>query len=90
MLYRRHEDLRLTELEDEGIVLHLGSRKYFSVSETGLQILKALDHGELSESELVASLMESYAVAQEEALESVREFLAKCSEARLVIGRPDG
>ena len=41
-VYSRHADLRLTAVDDEGVVLHLGSLRYFTVNETGLTILKAL------------------------------------------------
>ena len=40
--YARHPDLRLTALEGEGVALHLGTRRYYSVSESGLDILEAL------------------------------------------------
>ena len=38
-VYTRHADLRLTAVDDEGVVLHLGSLRYFTVNETGLTIL---------------------------------------------------
>ena len=40
--YQRHHAIRLTDLAGEGVVLHLGSRSYFTVTETGLVILEAL------------------------------------------------
>ena len=40
--YLRHPDLRLADVEGDGVVLHLGTRRYFSVSESGLALLKAL------------------------------------------------
>ena len=83
--YRKHADLRLTELEGEGIVLHLGSRRYFSVSETGLTVLKELDVGNRSVEELVTALTEQFEVAPETAESSAREFLEKCVEASLLI-----
>ena len=41
-VYSRHPDLRVTAVDGEGVVLHLGSRQYFSVNETGVTILHAL------------------------------------------------
>lgn len=82
--YQRREDLRLTELGEEGVVLHLGSREYFSVSETGLVILQALDQPRTIE-ELVAALMNRYEVAEEDARESVEAFLGHCLEEELLL-----
>ncbi len=82
--YSRHPDLRLTELEGEGIVLHLGSRKYFSVSETGLLVLNALDSGPSTEGKLLGKLLEEYDVSPEIAEKNLREFLGRCLDARLL------
>jgi len=82
--YTRHPELRLTELEDEGVVLHLGTRKYFSVSESGLIILNALEAACTFE-ELVALLLDEYDVSPEEAADSVTEFLDRCSASNLLI-----
>lgn len=82
--FRRRDDIRLTELEGEGVVLHLGSREYFTVSETGLVLLKALEEVQTSE-ELVAALLDEYDVSPEHASKSVEEFLANCLREGLVI-----
>ncbi|MFQ5705456.1 MAG: PqqD family protein [Gemmatimonadales bacterium] len=82
--YIKHKDLRLTELEGEGVVLHLGTRRYFSVSETGLVILQALDNPQ-SFDDLVARLLDEYEVTESEAVESTREFLDRCLKAKLVL-----
>jgi hypothetical protein len=82
--YRRHADLRLTELEGEGVVLHLGNRRYFSVNETGLTILQALVVPRTFD-ELVAALLDEYEVTEAEAVESAREFLDRCEQSDLLI-----
>jgi Coenzyme PQQ synthesis protein D (PqqD) len=82
--YRRHPDLRLTALEGEGVLLHLGSREYFTVSETGLAILEPLEE-ERTVDQLVESLMEQYEVTREQAARSVREFLDKCMSEDLLL-----
>ena len=82
--YKRHPDLRLTELEGEGVVLHLGSRRYFSVSETGLLILNQLEQ-QRTEAELVDALIAEYEVDRPRAEQSVRDFLAKCSDSKLLL-----
>jgi hypothetical protein len=81
--FLRHHDLRLTALEGEGVVLHLGSRRYFSVNETGLVILEALKEPRTFD-ELVAALLESYEVTPEVAAETTRGFLDHCLESAVV------
>jgi hypothetical protein len=82
--YHLHQDLRLTALEGEGVVLHLGSRRYFTVSETGLVILEALKAPRTFD-DLVAAITARYEVDDEHAADSVREFLNRCTDASLVL-----
>jgi hypothetical protein len=81
--YRPHPELRLSSLEGEGVVLHLGSRRYFTVSKTGLVILEALSSPRTLD-ELVTVVVERYTVTREHATTSVRDFLDRCREADLI------
>ncbi len=81
--YRPHPDLRLSAIEGEGVVLHLGTRRYFTVSKTGVVILEALSTPRTLE-ELVAVLVQRYEVTPEHATASVRAFLDLCSQASLI------
>ena len=81
--YARHADLRLTALEGEGVALHLGSRRYYSVSESGLDILQALDVPRTLD-ELVAALTRKYDVTADAAGVSAREFLEQALRDGLV------
>lgn len=81
--YVRHPDLRLADVEGDGVVLHLGSRRYFSVSESGLVLLQALEVPK-SVPELVDVLLEQYEVTPEQAEASVRQFLETCRTADLL------
>ena len=72
--YARHPDLRLTALEGEGVVLHLGTRRYYSVSESGLDLLDALTAPRTLE-ELVAVLTAKYEVTLAQATDSAQEFV---------------
>ena len=72
--YARHPELRLTALEGEGVVLHLGTRRYYSVTETGLDILEALVQPKTLD-ELVGVLTAKYEVSVEQAAVTTREFL---------------
>jgi hypothetical protein len=81
--FRAHPDLRLTTLEGEGVVLHLGSRRYFSVNETGLAILQALKP-RASLPELVEALTKRFEVTPEQAERSAKTFLDRCLASQLV------
>lgn len=81
--YHRHAELRLTELAGEGVVLHLGERRYFTVNETGLAILNALKEPRTFD-ELVASVLEEFEVEAPEAGTTTKAFLEKCMAAKLV------
>jgi uncharacterized protein YbbC (DUF1343 family) len=81
--YSRHPDIRLTALEGEGVVLHLGARKYFTVSETGLSILEALKTPKPFD-EIVTAITDEYDISAEAARESVKEFVDQCVTAALL------
>ena len=80
----RHPDLRLAALEGEGVVLHLGARKYFTVSETGLVLLDLLEEPRTLD-QLVTGLMERYAVDRDHADTSTQQFLERCRAAGLIL-----
>lgn len=86
--YHRHPDLRLTALEGEGVVLHMGSRRYFTVTETGLTILEAVVEPRTFE-EIVTAVTNEYEVDQDKAGTSVRAFLDRCLDASLVNAADD-
>ncbi len=79
----RHPDLRLTTVDGEGVVLHLGSRQYFSVNATGVTILEQLRTARTM-SELVAAVTSEYDVGEDEATRTVRTFLDRCVDSALV------
>jgi hypothetical protein len=81
--FMRHPDLRLADVEGDGVVLHLGTRRYFSVSESGLVILQALESPQ-SVDDLVRRLMDQYDVTAEQAEASVHQFLETCRTAELL------
>jgi len=81
--YARHPDLRLTALEGEGVALHLGTRRYYSVSESGLDILEALAAPKTLD-ELVAVLTAKYEVTLEQATASAGEFLEQALRSGMV------
>lgn len=82
--YLRHPDVRLADVEGDGVVLHLGSRRYFSVSESGLLLLQALEEPR-TVADLTRVLEEQYEVTTEQAEASVRQFLDTCHVADLLV-----
>jgi hypothetical protein len=82
-VYARHVDLRLTAVEDEGVVLHLGSLRYFTVNETGLTILQELLQPRTLD-DLVKAVTDAYDVSNELAEETTRAFIQRCVEAKLL------
>jgi len=84
VLFRRHPDLRLTALEGEGVVLHLGARRYFTVTATGLTILEALASPKTLD-ELVDAIVEEYDVDRAKAIESTKAFLDQCRTSGLLV-----
>ncbi|MGV3707654.1 MAG: PqqD family protein [Gemmatimonas sp.] len=82
--YRRHADIRLTALEGEGVVLHMGARRYFTVSETGLVLLEALKTPRTFD-QLVEALTSEYDVTHEKASASTQAFLTQCVDAAVVL-----
>jgi len=81
--YSRHPALRLTALAGEGVVLHLDSKRYFTVNETGLTILTTLERPSTFE-ELVAAVCADFEVDEAVARETTEAFLAHCLETDVI------
>lgn len=64
-------------------MLHIGQRRYFTVNETGLTLLEALQAPRTFE-ELVEALLDAYDVDRSQAEQTSREFLDRCVEAGLL------
>ncbi len=82
--YRRHPELRLTALEGEGVALHLGTRRYYTVSTSGLDLLEALATPRTLD-ELVVVLTAKYEVTPEAAGDSAREFVERGVKAGVLL-----
>lgn len=82
--YQRHPGMRVTSVEDEGIVLQLDTRRYYSVNETGLLILEALRQPQ-SADQLVDALLERYVATPEYTRECILRFLASCQGSELIV-----
>ena len=82
--YQRHPELRLAAVEGEGVVLHLGTRRYFSVNDSGLTLLELLAAPHTL-GDLVVALADRYEVSADDARETVRGFVEGCLAARLLV-----
>jgi Coenzyme PQQ synthesis protein D (PqqD) len=82
-VYTRHADLRLTAVDDEGVVLHLGSLRYFTVNDTGLTILQELLQPRTL-NDLVKAVTDAYDVSDDLAEQTIRTFIGRCVEAKLL------
>jgi coenzyme PQQ synthesis protein D (PqqD) len=82
--YYRHPDLRLLPQEGEGIVLHLGERRHFSVSDAGLVLLEALKEPRTF-GDLVEGLLAHHETDRDVATETARAFLDQCLASAVVV-----
>jgi hypothetical protein len=82
--YQRHPDLRITDLDGEGVALHLGERRYFSLNDTGLALLRTLEQPSTL-ADLVTALCDEYEVSPEEAEATARIFLDQCLANAVVL-----
>ena len=77
-------DVVITELEDkEAVLLHLGTKMYFTLNETGLRIWQLMSSG-LTPGEISTRLPEEFDVTPEKARESVLNLISELIAAKLV------
>ncbi len=79
-------DVVFTKLDDEeAVLLHLKTKEYFSLNETGVLIWEQLEEKADLE-RIAAALAEAYAIEEAEARASARRFLSTLEERGLVHG----
>lgn len=88
-VFQRHADLRLTAIAGEGVVLHLGAKRYFTVNETGLCILNALEAPRTLE-QLIDSVCAEFEVDRLTAADTTKAFLDHCLKTNVVAESPGG
>lgn len=79
----RSADLSVRELGDELIILDLRSSRYLSVTGVGVELVKMLAD-DRTEDELVAQLLNSYAIDGAAARQDTTAFLGDLREAGLL------
>ena len=73
-----------TELENnEAVLLHLGTKNYFTLNDLGLRIWQILAHDSSVEL-IIEKIQEEYDVSPAKALESVLKFIDELMKEKLV------
>ncbi len=74
----------ITELEDkDAVLLHLGTKMYFTLNDTGLRIWQMLSSG-LTPGEICKKLPEEFDVSPEKAEEKVLKLIGELINEKLV------
>ena len=87
--WSRHADVVHTELEDGAVLLHMGTKFYYSLNGTGGTIwglLESIDNP----AELTAHVRDRYQLTDDHARASVARFLSALEREQLIVASPDG
>ena len=78
------KDVVFTQLSNsEAVLLHIGSKKYFSLNETGIFLWKFLEKG-IFISDLILKTRETYEVSKILAEQSINEFVSELISEKLI------
>ena len=83
MRYAIPSDVACAAVEDGAVVLHMGTKRYFSLNETGAEIWRLLDL-DVSLADIPARLSERFDVEIEEAGAAVDSLLRVLQEKKLL------
>jgi hypothetical protein len=83
MRYVIPEEVLSAHLQDEAVLLHTGSKRYFRLNMTGAVIWKGLEEG-LGRAELLDRLCERFEVERAAAERSLDDQLSRLCEAGLL------
>ena len=79
-----HPSLVFTRLDEtEAVLLHLDTKRYYTLNETGTRIWELLQQGRCAQ-EIVQALQDNYAVRDEEAMPLLLAFVAELQQEGLV------
>lgn len=79
-----HSSLVFTRLDDtEAVLLHLDTKRYYTLNETGTCIWELLQQGR-SAQEIAQALQDNYAITDEEALPVMLAFVDELQQEGLV------
>lgn len=87
---RPHEDVVATTLPSgEVVLLHMGTRRYFTLNQTGSRIWEMAGKG-MTEAEIAAEMERTYRVSYEDARASARRLITELAAQRLLVPEPVG
>ncbi len=81
--FRPHPSVVSTDVEDAMVLLHLDTKRYFTLNSTGAAIWKRLSQGK-AEDEIVSALAEEYDADPSRLAASVRRLLEQLEKAALI------
>lgn len=77
-------DAAFAAVEDGAVVLHLGTKRYYSLNGTGAAIWQMLEDA-VPGADIVTRLVQTYAVGADEARASLAALLAELAAEQLVV-----
>lgn len=83
MRYTTSPDAAFAAVEDGAVVLHMGTKRYYSLNETGTFVWRRLEDG-LPRAEIVAQVVDAYDVGIAEAEIAVAGLLAELMQESLI------
>jgi len=82
--YKIQDDIIITELDNnEAILLDMRNKRYYSLNETGLAILKGIESN-LTQDKIIEKIMSVYEVDQDEASSSVTTILQRLLSLNII------
>lgn len=84
----RHPDVVYTDLEDGAVLLHLATKLYYSLNESGQAIWQGLESGS-SAVDLSRTVARHYGLPEPQVQESVSRFLQELARAQLIAPAAD-
>lgn len=82
--YRKNPSVACTELDDGAVLLHLDTKYYFNLNETGLRIWQIMEECH-THSEIAGKLVDEYDVDVERAKKSVAGLMGELEKEKLII-----
>jgi hypothetical protein len=85
-----HPSLVFTRLDEtEAVLLHLDTKRYYTLNDTGARIWELLQQGRCAQ-EIALALQEDYAITDEEAMPVLLAFMDELQQEGLVHARTPG
>lgn len=84
MHYTVSPDAAFAVVEDGAVVLHMGTKRYYSLNETGTFVWRRLEDG-IPRAQIVAQVVEEYDVGIAEAEVAVARLLDELVQEKLIL-----